>query len=179
MILTKELLDENIRKKYNKWKRDILRLLTSDEEEATDILNDLIVTLYNRIDEVGFIEVKNLDGYIHIATRYSKTSKTSAYQRLRGQNREYTSLGEALNLPDTRDTYEEIHCFAEVKDCLDESDFSWWEKEIFLRKNLEGKSKSQMADEIGITEGQFNYLYEKVKKYLKNNLKLKDNEQKK
>lgn len=179
MKLTKEQLDKEIVRHYEKWKKDILRLLTSDEEEAVDILNDIIITLYNRIEKEGFLEVKNLPGYIHIATRYSKISKTSAYQRLRGTNREYTSLGEVLNLPDTQDTYEEIHCFAEVKDCLDESDFSWWEKEIFLRKNLEGKSKSQMADEIGITEGQFNYLYEKVKKYLKNNLKLKDNEQKK
>lgn len=178
MKLTKEQLDKEIVRHYEKWKKDILRLLTSDEEEAVDILNDIIITLYNRIEKEGFLEVKNLDGYIHIATRYSKTSKTSAYQRKRAMNREYCSLGEAINLPDKEENSKEIHCFAEVKDCLEESSFSWWEKEIFLRKNLEGKSKSQMADEIGITEGQFNYLYEKVKKYLKNNLKLKDNEQK-
>lgn len=172
MKIDRKAFDEAVSKTYDKWQNDIIRLITGgDWEEATDILNDVIMTIYDRLEE-GDIEVKNLNGYIYLAARYSKTSKTSPYQRKRNMDKVNCPVNEAIFIPDEDDELlDDELCFADIQECLEESPFSWSEKEIFLRTNLEGKSKQKMADEIGVTRGRISYRYGKVREYLKDNLK--------
>lgn len=170
MKINREQFDEAVKKTYDKWQRDIIRLITGDWEEATDILNDVIMSIYDRLEE-GEIEVKNLSGYIYLAARYSKISKTSPYQRKRDMDKVNCPVDEAFCVLDEDDEEIDELCFADIQECLEESPFSWSEKEIFLRKNLEGKSKQKMADEIGVTRGRISYRYAKVREYLKDNLK--------
>lgn len=173
MKINREQFDEAISTTYNKWLKDITRLVTlGDSDEAGDILNDVILSVYDRLNE-GDIEVKNLNGYIYVSARLSKISKSSPYQRKRDMDKEICPVDEAfcvLDEDEEEDDDMEL-CFADIQECLEESPFSWSEKEIFLRTSLEGKSKQKMADEIGVTRGRICYRYGKVKEYLKENLK--------
>ena len=59
----------------------------------------------------------------------------------------------------------------DVYSALDRTKCSWWEKEYFKRKVLEGKTNEEMASEIGIDRRQGEYSYNKVKKRLRKILK--------
>lgn len=174
MRVFKSNFDDEVNKRYDKWQKDIKRLLTcNDEEEATDILNDVILTIYERLKGDNCIEMKNVDGYVYTACRFSKASKSSSYQRKREMNHSFCQLDEAIEIPIYEEDDKPTFCFADIQKCLDESDFCWSEKEIFLRKNLEGKTKRQMANEIGCSRGRLSYRYGKVRDYLKDKLKTK------
>ena len=87
MIVNERIFTEEVNKKYDKWVSDIKRLVTNgNTEEATDILNDVLLTIYERLKGNTEIEMKNIDGYIFTASKFSKISKSSAYQRKREQN---------------------------------------------------------------------------------------------
>ena len=171
MIITRDILDENVTTHYDRWVGDICRLVTEGNREvAVDILNDLLTTLYERISQ-NPIEIKNLDGYLYRAARYSYTSSNSSYQRKRDMYKTFVCVNEAIGIPLDETTDEDGLCFADIRQMLDESPFSWSESEIFLRKNLEGKTKAQMARELGVTRAKLNYRYNMVRNYLRDTIK--------
>lgn len=175
MKVTKEIFDSIISDNYNRWLDDICRLLTNEDKDTTsDILNDIILSIYNRLP----MEIKNISGYIFTSAKFCVISKSSKYQRTREKNRLFIPLDYATDVADDEDEDEENYCFADIQDALNDSPFTWSEKEIYLRKNLECKSTTKMAKDIGVSRGRIAYRYAKVrnflKKYFKHNGKKKE-----
>lgn len=176
MKINKQILNEIIEANYSKWLSDIKRLITADTETANDILNDILLSIYNRIDKESEIEVSNLDGYIYRSARFCKTSTSSKYQRLRAMDKNFVPIdNELYNL--TEDIEDDISendcCYADVVEALNNSGFDWYTKELYLRKNLEGKTTSKMASDLKISRGRVAYRCKKINNYLKNILKNK------
>lgn len=178
MILNKEILDVEVNTNYNKWIDDTCRLLTNeDKDTATDIINDILLSLYERLKSSD-LNINNVSGYIFTSAKFCVISKSSKYQRTREKNRLFIPLDYATDVTDDEDENEENYCFADIQDALNESPFTWSEKEIYLRKNLECKSTTKMAKDIGVSRGRIAYRYGKVrnflKKYFKHNGKKKE-----
>lgn len=120
-------------------------------EDARDILHDALeVALTHQCVE--------FDAYVmRVAWHIWKTKKVGAD----------VPLEDVYVAEEERD--EEI--VTDVYEALDRTGCSWWEKEYFKRKVLEGKTNAEMAREIGIDRRQGEYSYNKVKNRLRKILK--------
>lgn len=97
MKVTTQLLNEEIAKIYNQVLRDCTVKIEANKEKTMDMLNDCIVALYDRIDksDEGFVEMKNIGGYLARCVYFSKISNASPYQRKRGMQHKYITIEEA------------------------------------------------------------------------------------
>lgn len=98
MQVTTEVLTAELAKIYGQVLRDCTIKITADKDKAMDMLNDCIVALYDRIDKTdeGFVEMKNVGGYLARGVYLSKVSASSPYQRKRGMQHKYLTLEEAV-----------------------------------------------------------------------------------
>lgn len=92
MIVDKQTFDQLITERYNKWVYSCTRLVTHDEDEAHEIVNDFIEYTYKRLTEKGIIEVKNVNGYVYSGCKLSYISPSSPFQRKRQMQYQWLPL---------------------------------------------------------------------------------------
>lgn len=156
-------LNQTIEANYNKWVDKLSRIM--GEDKAKDVLHSVILSLYDR--DIPDDYIRDIDSYI------IKSAKLSAYS----PNGQYRRMCIKENLVDPQE-----FVIADIEDNQDDNDFdiwkeiddspfSWWEKEVFKRKILEDKTLQELADETNLSLGQVYYSFCKVRNYLKNKLK--------
>lgn len=72
---------------------------------------------------------------------------------------------------DVAEENEEQNVVEDVYKAIDATGCSWWEKEYFKRKVLEGKTNAEMSVEVGIPVSQCRYTYLKVRRKIRQVLK--------
>ena len=157
--------------RYNVWLTKVKAFAGVD---AADVLNDLIV--YMAVREI----MPETDYYVVRACRTNYISNTSNYNRERERHFKFKSVDELeLDPEDLSDELTTAYDSIDVWALLDKADdLSWWEKECFKRKYLEGQTLKQMSEDTGLTIGQVYYSINKVKKNLKK-IYEKENEKRK
>lgn len=119
-------------------------------DDAEDILHDAILTALTH-------QCVDFEQYVLRCSWHEFKSK---------DRRQFCNL-DGVDIPEEQ--HEEV--VADVFEALDATGCSWWEKEYFKRKVLEGKTNAEMSDDIGITVSKCEYSFTKVKRKLKEVLK--------
>lgn len=152
-----------IQERYDIWVSKIETFIP--KTEAKDVLNSVLLSMLER--DKNITEFGCPDCYIINACKTAYFSKTSAY------NREYERHIHTSNIDDenVEDVVEEDEDeIPDVLSILENAPFCWWEKELFKRKVLEGKTLREMSEECNLTVGQVWYSYNKVRQWLKKNI---------
>lgn len=154
-----------IEEKYDIWLSKISKFIP--KEDAREVLNIVLLSLIER--NFSFDGYICPDCYIINACKIQYWSKNSTYNRQMGNQVNKVEIDEeVIKIDDPEpDPYMEIDIWKEI----DNSPFCWWEKEMFKRKILEGKTLKEMSEECNLTQGQIWYSYNKIRKYLKKSIK--------
>jgi len=165
-------IDEAIEKNYNVWLSTISCILP--EEWANDVMHEVLVTMLEKRN----VEYKCVDCYVIRACM-------RAYKQVRGIAGKLGCHDNKTSISDIDDGVfdedfdddEEVYNNIDVWRELEIAPLSWWEKEVFKRKVLEGKSFRKLAAETNIKTYMVFYTYKKVIKVLKSQIygKEKDN----
>lgn len=156
-------LNQTIEANYNKWVDKLSRIM--GEDKAKDVLHSVIISLYDR--DIPDDYIRDIDGYIIKSAKLSAFSPNGQYRRM--CIKENLVDPQEFVIADVEDNQDD-NDFDIWKE-IDDSPFSWWEKEVFKRKILEDKTLQELADETNLSLGQVYYSFCKVRNYLKNKLK--------
>lgn len=152
-----------IKERYEIWVSKIETFIP--KTEAKDVLNSVLLSMLER--DKNITEFGCPDCYIINACKTAYFSKTSAYSRQYGRHIQTTNIDDE-NVEDVVEEDEDE--IPDVLSILEKAPFCWWEKELFKRKVLEGKTLKEMGEECNLTVGQVWYSYNKVRKWLKKNI---------
>ena len=160
-----------IKERYEIWVSKIETFIP--KTEAKDVLDSVLLSMLERHKDITHFGCP--DCYIINACKTAYFSKTSAYNRQYERHIPTTNI-EDENIQDvieditperSEGTEDEI---PDVLSILEKAPFCWWEKELFKRKVLEGKTLKEMGEECNLTVGQVWYSYNKVRQWLKKNI---------
>lgn len=158
-------MNDFIEHHYDQWAKYLKKYIP--ETEVCDVINDVLVSIYDR--NFDLMKLDRPDLYVIKACRRAWFSRQSNYSRRRGRNYPTSPLedySEVLIVEEEDDT----KTAEEIIYIIDHSPFCWWEKELFKRKALEGKTLDEMALECNLSKGQVWYSYNKVRMWLQKNL---------
>lgn len=172
-------LNEAINLNYTKWMDKVRKVVPADE--AGDVLHTVLLSMLERdqAEKLSPEEIDCLDCYVVSSCKMAYRSPNSPYSRQLDRHLQRVDFDEAVHAgevdeeePDEGDRMEGLDIIAIVN----ESPFSWYEKELFKRRLLEdgGKTLKRMAEECNLSPSQVWYTHRKIKQYIKQKI---DNEQ--
>lgn len=167
-------LNEAVEANYKKWLQKISGIVPQDE--AGDVLNSVILSMFERNIEPDN-DIDCLECYIVSSCKIAYRSPNSPYNRQLGRHITTINFDDAISTgtmneeitDDEDDKFKNI----DIIKLIQESPFSWYEKELFKRRLLEndGKTLKEMAKECNLSPSQVWYTHRKVKNYLKEKIK--------
>lgn len=167
MKIDKKKLDELVSANYNDWLNVVKQMITIND--ANDVLDSVILSLYDRVAHNNIIiDNDNVRGYIYRSCWIAKKSKNSPYNRQLDNHIKKVDIDQCYNIPND---YNEDGGSYSIMSVLRQSPFTWWEQEAFARRILEGYTIKEMAKDIGISMSKLAYRTEKVRRWLKSQLK--------
>lgn len=153
-----------IQERYEMWASKIETFIP--KTEAKDVLDYVLLSILERDKDITDFGCP--DCYIINACKRAYFSKkTSTYSRQYERHIHTTNI-EDENVEDIVEEYEDE--IPDVLSILENAPFCWWEKELFKRKVLEGKTLKEMGEECNLTVRQVWYSYNKVRQWLKKNI---------
>lgn len=167
-------LNEQITLNYDKWLIKIKNIVP--EDEAGDVLNSVLLSMMERNINVDN-DIDCLECYIVSSCKIAYRSPNSPYNRQLGRHIKTINFDDAIStgIADEEITDDEEDKFKNIDiiKLIQESPFSWYEKELFKRRLLEnnGKTLKEMAKECNLSPSQVWYSHRKVKNYLKEKIK--------
>lgn len=149
MSLRDWLTDE----RYDKLLTEVSRYVPDDE--CAEVLHEVLCQMLEKDTKCD-----DYASYIVRAAYRSYNSTTSPYARKHAHNVTEVELsGREFDIADEED---ELAC-VDILKLIEECDgVSWYEKEVLKRKQIEGKTFKQLAEEYNLTKDQVIYSYYKA-----------------
>lgn len=170
-------LNEAVSMNYNKWLNKIKNIVPADE--AGDVLDSVLLSMFERgIDPDEDLDC--LECYIVSSCKIAYRSPNSPYNRQLERHIRHINYDDAIGsgeVNEVEDDEDDVLKNIDIIQLIQESPFSWYEKELFKRRLLEndGKTLKEMAQECNLTPSQVWYTHRKLKSYLKEKIKEKIN----
>lgn len=165
--------EKEIQMNYDKWLDRIKTFIPIND--AGDVLNSVLLSMLERELDVEN-DVDCLECYIVSSCKLAYRSPNSPYNRQLERHKHFLQFDDAIasgeyieDADNDDDEMKKIDIFKLIQ----ESPFSWYEKELFKRRLLEndGKTLKQMAIECNLSPSQVWYTHRKIKNYLKDKIK--------
>lgn len=182
----RDKINNLITEKYDQYLEFAKNMQHNSEEEPSDILNEVLLSILEKSDSNVAKILDYLDWYIIKAIKYSYTSRTSAYQQkynkiLIDKNTHNINHLEGIDYNVSKKIVNELRAIDLNEEYNYEQDeqleliennmknLSWYEKEVFTQKLKRNIGFKKMSKETGIPETSLYLTYKKAVEKLKQN----------